>query len=158
MSLTSSTRQRSLVTVDLTGRVGTWGNRWEMWCVRGCSHSYQVWTPPSMMNEPVMGCQGASGGICSMRYLRVKCFGKKGLSKVCRFRAINLIVFSHRICDTADAEKRFCARKWDCWLGRDNFTPMRTYLWIKALIWGNKLLKTLHSVPLMQNCNWIHHF
>ena len=30
----------------------------------------------------------------------------------------------------------------------DNFTPMRTYLWMKTLIWGHKLLKTLHSVPL----------
>ena len=31
---------------------------------------------------------------------------------------------------------------------RDHFTPMGTYLWMKTLICGNKLLKKLHSVPL----------
>ena len=33
-------------------------------------------------------------------------------------------------------------------VGRGNCTPMRTYLWTKTLIWVNKLLKTLHTVPL----------
>ena len=43
-----------------------------------------------------------------------------------------------------DTEKWFCAQeeKWD------NFTPMRTYLWMKTLIWGHKWLKMLHSVTL----------
>ena len=29
---------------------------------------------------------------------------------------------------------------------------MRTYLWMKTLIWGHELLKTLHSVPLKKWC------
>ena len=33
-------------------------------------------------------------------------------------------------------------------VGRGNRTPMRTYLWTKTLIWVNKWLKSLYTVPL----------
>ena len=34
-------------------------------------------------------------------------------------------------------------------IGRGNFTPMRTYLWTKTLIWVNKLLKSCPTLSLL---------